>query len=298
MAYLIHSFFFSLSLPSSRLSVCLSVCPSVSGHEGAITSLSVFSGWSPSSEGSHRDAFSPFALSGSEDRTLRVWSLINPGTCLSVLRGPEFDVLAVSIFFPFRQKELALLEEETTTAAAAAASPLSPRIAAAGGGASSSSHSVGGGGHRSVSALDPSCVVDVDFILIGGGMDDCLHLWSYSPHESHSTQLLQILTPSPQPSCINAVVCLDSQATGPIVIAGTANAEVIVWSLVGPRYSLLAVMTGHSDEIQSLAVHQAEGGYAFAVSGGHYLLIFCLRYIYHICIHIYMICMYRNCSIY
>ena len=211
---------------------------------------------------------------------------------------PRDDVLAVSIFFPFRQKELALLEEETTTAAAAAASPLSPRIAAAGGGASSSSHSVGGGGHRSVSALDPSCVVDVDFILIGGGMDDCLHLWSYSPHESHSTQLLQILTPSPQPSCINAVVCLDSQATGPIVIAGTANAEVIVWSLVGPRYSLLAVMTGHSDEIQSLAVHQAEGGYAFAVSGGHYLLIFCLRYIYHICIHIYMICMYRNCSIY
>jgi WD40 repeat protein len=254
------------------------------GHEGAITGLSVFNGWSPSSEGIHKDAFKPFVVSCSEDKTVRVWSLINPGTCLVVLRGPEFDVLSVSVFFPYRQKELGLLlDEPEPTGAALGGGAVGGTAGAASVAAASSV-----GGHRSV--LDPAFAVDVDFIIAAGGMDDCVHLWSYSPQESHSAQLLQVLTHS-QPSNINVVECFDSKATGPIVLAGTANAEILVWSLVGPRYSLLAAMNGHSDEIQSLSVYQAEGGYAFAVSFYNYVekiviatysksdwLLFLLRY--------------------
>ena len=117
---------------------------------------------------------------------------------------------------------------------------------------------------NAVAIFTPSQNVE-DSVIISGSVDCTLRLWKYGSTK-HTALLCDVEAP------VNAVVVADFDNTGvgnlvgPLVVAGSADASIKVWSLTEP-YHLVHTFTGHHDEVTCLSVYRGEGCYNSLVSG-------------------------------
>jgi WD40 repeat protein len=180
----------------------------------------------------------PYLVSGSEDNLVVVWSL-RDGVALRVLSGHELDVVDVCVYVPPlpppQTKRMRIKDEN--------AGPTSARSA-----------------HSSYSALPAATAGISSPMIISGGMDNKVILWSFATGE-----MVDLLDDSS--SQINSVAALELPQ-GPILAAGNGSGAVLIWSLIAP-YALLRTLVGHSDEVQCVTLFHPEGMYPILVSGSY-----------------------------
>eukprot|EP01032_Pedospumella_encystans_P018261 gene18261-20794_t len=211
--------------------------PSFMGHAKAVTSLCVCRGATATSQ---HTMIVPFFVSGSEDNTAKVWSLAD-FTCLRTLERHIFDITSVAVFMPKIQAQAVESRRERFHHIAGNALAPLPPIAS----------------ENKPISLDP--------LIVTGGMDDTLHVWSYT-----SGELIESLHDAD--AHISSLTCIHLERTtstkyaGPVVIAGDGNGVIWVWSLRAP-FELLCTLKGHTDEVRSVYVYDAEGIPPVLVSG-------------------------------
>jgi len=214
------------------------VIPPVPAHLSPITSLAVCSG----ARGTpFNKALDPFLVSGSEDNTAVIWSLIDFSK-LRVFEGHIFDVTCVGIYLPKPTSW-----EETHK-------PL-------GGGISARVTPREGAGVSSPLLAD----TPLEPMIVTGSMDNEVRLWSYS-----SSECLQILdTAESHITCVTCISIEQSANTkyvGPIVVAGDGFGTIWVWALTAP-YKQIYTLKGHTDEVRTVYAYHAEGIPPVLVSG-------------------------------
>jgi WD40 repeat protein len=181
----------------------------------------------------------PYLISGSEDNLVVVWSL-RDGVALRVLAGHELDVVDVCVYTPPppppQTKRMRIRDDQT--------GPHSARSA-----------------HSSFSLLPgPAAVGPASPMIISGGMDNRVILWSFATGE-----MIDLLDDSS--SQINSVAAMELPQ-GPILAAGNGSGAVLIWSLIAP-YALLKTLVGHSDEVQCVTLFHPEGMSPILVSGSY-----------------------------
>jgi WD40 repeat protein len=206
------------------------VCPHFVAHSKAITSVCVYSG--------HKGnilskAIDPFLVTGSEDHSARIWSMVNC-TCLRTLNRHIFDVTAVAVFLPLAtrdndpRKQRALTQRQVLATTETA---------------------VDDAAHQYVGPVDP--------IIVTGGMDDTIRMWQYSTGlvvdaltdiKCHITCLAYFTIPASD----------DAVVSGTVLAAGDGNGTIWLWSGRCP-YQQVACLKGHVDEVRSLSSYSAEG---------------------------------------
>jgi WD40 repeat protein len=208
------------------------VCPHFLAHNKAITSVCVFAG--------HKGnilskAIDPFLVTGSEDHSARIWSMVDC-TCLRTLNRHIFDVTSVAVFLPLPSGENSKATNPQRGVAHRQA-------------LLSSEGEADNTPHPYIGLIDP--------IIVTGGMDDTIRLWQYS-----SGQMVDALVDT---KC--HITCLayftvpasdDAVVVGPVLAAGDGNGDIWLWTGRAP-YQLISCLKGHVDEVRSLSAYAAEG---------------------------------------
>jgi WD40 repeat protein len=215
------------------------VCPPFLAHNKAVTSVCVFPGH-PGNILSK--AIDPFIVTGSEDHSARLWSMVDC-VCLRTLNRHIFDVTSVFVYVP------PLPPRDSTETRKSRNGPLRKSYNT---GASPSA------GHGSGGAPDASLTVAaIDPIIITGGMDDTVRLWQYSTGE-----IIDVLTDAKcHITCLtyfNMPASENAKYSGPLVAAGDGNGVLWLWALRAP-YELLVSLPGHADEVRSVHAFAADG---------------------------------------
>jgi WD40 repeat protein len=219
------------------------VGPILEGHTGVVTCLYVYSGCRPQylPGKTSREAILPFLMTGSEDNTMKLWSIAE-GRCLFTCVGHAFDVTAVCAYVAEPYKHRGRQSHGDT---AILAQGQSARLSADG---SLTNRSVLSRAH--IDELGPP-------VLLTGSLDNTVRLWSHSTGE-----LIAELRDSP--ASVTSLATLDLPF-GPVVAGGGGNGAVRIWSLQEP-YLLLHTLVGHTDEVQAVQMYNAEGLYPVLVS--------------------------------
>jgi WD40 repeat protein len=209
----------------------------IPAHKAVITSLAVFSGTRLISTGRVK-GIDPFLVSGSEDNSAKVWSLVD-FTCIYTLEGHAFDVTTVAVYMPavdWDSMQKGVLSR--------------PGSREGSRGGSFSMASVSG-------KYDP--------VIVTGSIDETVRLWSFATGE-----LLKELNDAHcHITCVAAITIPQHPSNffnGPVVLAGDGNGNIHVWSL-HPPYALLKTVKAHVDEVRSVFVYDSEGMPAVLVSG-------------------------------
>lgn len=205
------------------------------GHKDVVSSVAVFNGWS---SGSGSDTQLPFIVSGSEDNDVILWNLQSLSK-ERVLTGHEFDVTCVAVYYPSPMYHPSNRTKKKRTSLVNSNLDI-----------------------MSVASGNVGSKYTIDYpthpIIVSASMDKNVRLWAYPLGD-----MLNVFDDST--SHINCVAVADLK-TGPVVFAGNGNCEIHAWSLLF-SFDSLFVLSGHSDEIQSLTVFEPEGVYPVLASG-------------------------------
>lgn len=228
------------------------------GHTAVVSCVAVFNGFSETDNSTHTNSYfssafftgttttppidtntqMPIIVSGGEDNSLIVWS-VSSQSIIFKLNGHEFDVTAVTIYFPgpkyypYKFQECGKLTETTIQTA-----EINKYTASHG-----------------LSSLKPEYPMEP--LIISGGMDGQLRIWGGTEGD-----VLAIIEDCA--AHITAVATVDLP-TGPLMIAGDGDGKIHLWSLTYP-YQLIASIDCHSDEVASLAVY-CEAKFPVLLSG-------------------------------
>ena len=213
------------------------VVPAFPAHDAVITSLCTCSG---ARSTIHNKAVDPFLVSGSEDNTAIVWSMVD-FTKLRVLEGHVFDVTSIAVHMP----RPVMRGWEPGRLGNPASRLVTPR------------EGVSNRNHLQAQDLDP--------IIITGSMDQTVRFWKYSSGE----ELCQRDDADSHITCVTCVTIDEDERAkhkGSIAMAGDGYGIIWVWSLTAP-YNLIYSLEGHSDEVRSVYAYKVEGQYPIMVSG-------------------------------
>eukprot|EP01032_Pedospumella_encystans_P017121 gene17121-19520_t len=214
------------------------VIPPFEAHSSAVTSLAVCAGARATA---FHKALDPFLVSGSEDNTAILWSLLD-FTKLRVFEGHIFDVTCVSIYVPKPAPNEQTFKAMSRSLASARVTPREGAFT---------------DGLPADTLLDP--------IIMTGGMDSVVRLWQYS-----SNDCVEVLTAADSHitclTCINILESDNTKHVGPVMVAGDGAGMIYIWSLVAP-FKQLYTLRGHADEVRSVYAFDAEGIPPVLVSG-------------------------------